>query len=121
MRLGASRAGASVRSMRKTAPAAGTIPRPVADRRPPMLRALDPARPRRARLAAVGAHLPQRVVTNHELAVLSDTTDEWIVSRTGIRERRMAAREEAASDLAARAAERVLARAGVAASDVDVL
>jgi 3-oxoacyl-[acyl-carrier-protein] synthase-3 len=107
--------------MRKTAPADGTIPRSVADRRPPMLRALDPARPRRARLAAVGAHLPQRVVTNHELAVLSNTTDEWIVSRSGIRERRMAAREEAASDLAARAAERVLARAGVAASDVDVL
>jgi 3-oxoacyl-[acyl-carrier-protein] synthase-3 len=86
-----------------------------------MLRALDPARPRRARLVSVGAHLPQRVVTNDELATLADTSHDWIVSRTGIHERRMAAREEAASDLAALAAERVLARAGVAASEVDVL
>ncbi|MDX6644955.1 MAG: 3-oxoacyl-[acyl-carrier-protein] synthase [Miltoncostaeaceae bacterium] len=86
-----------------------------------MLRALDPARPRRARLAAVGAHLPQRVVTNHDLAIHADTSDEWIVSRTGIRERRIAAREEAASDLAALAAEGVLQRAGVAASEIDVL
>jgi len=86
-----------------------------------MLRALDRTRPRRARLAAVGAHVPDRVVTNDELAALSDTSDEWIRTRTGIRERRMAAHGEAASDLAAAAAERVLARAGVAAADVDAL
>ncbi len=78
-------------------------------------------RPGRARLAALGAYAPERVVTNAEIEARVDTTDEWIVSRTGIRERRFAAPEQAASDLAVVAAERILADAGVAAADLDMV
>lgn len=75
----------------------------------------------RARLAAIGAYAPERVVTNAEIAQAVDTNDEWIVSRTGIRERRMVAPHEATSDLAVRAAEAILAEAGMPADDVDML
>jgi 3-oxoacyl-[acyl-carrier-protein] synthase-3 len=75
----------------------------------------------RARLVAVGARVPDRVVTNAELEETLDTSDEWIVTRTGIRERRVASPDEAASDLAAAAADEILAQAGVAAEDVDVV
>jgi 3-oxoacyl-[acyl-carrier-protein] synthase III len=75
----------------------------------------------RARLAAIGAHSPQRVVTNDEIARVVDTSDEWIFERTGIRERRFAGPDEASSDLAVVAAERILADAGVPASEIDVL
>lgn len=77
--------------------------------------------PRRARLAALGAYAPERVVTNAELERTVDTTDEWIVSRTGIRERRIAAPEQAASDLAVAAAERILEAGAVAPSSLDVV
>lgn len=76
---------------------------------------------RRARLAAVGAYVPERVVTNADLERTIDTSDEWIVARTGIRERRVAAPEQAASDLAVAAAERILDTAAVAASDLDAV
>ncbi|MGI9539378.1 MAG: beta-ketoacyl-ACP synthase III [Miltoncostaeaceae bacterium] len=75
----------------------------------------------RARLVALGAHAPERVVTNAEIETWVDTTDEWIMSRTGIRERRFVAEDEAASDLGVIAAERILEDAGLAAADVDVL
>jgi 3-oxoacyl-[acyl-carrier-protein] synthase III len=78
-------------------------------------------RPGRARLASLGAYVPERVVTNAEMEERVDTTDAWIVSRTGIRERRFAAPEQASSDLGAIAAERALAAAGVAAEDVDMV
>lgn len=77
--------------------------------------------PRRARLAALGAHVPERVVTNADLEALVDTSDEWIVSRTGIRERRWAAPEQASSDLGSIAAQRVLDAAGLSAADIDLL
>jgi 3-oxoacyl-[acyl-carrier-protein] synthase-3 len=77
--------------------------------------------PRRARLAALGAHVPDRVVTNADLERIVDTDDEWIVSRTGIRERRWAAPDEASSDLGRIAGERALARAGVDAADLDLI
>lgn len=79
------------------------------------------ARPARARLAALGAYAPERVVTNAELATRVDTSDEWIVSRTGIRERRFAAPEETASDMAVAAAEQVLASAGITAAQIDMV
>jgi 3-oxoacyl-[acyl-carrier-protein] synthase-3 len=75
----------------------------------------------RARLVALGAHVPERVVTNAEIETWVDTTDEWITTRTGIRERRFVAEDEAASDLGVVAAERILDEAGMAAADVDVL
>lgn len=78
-------------------------------------------RPGRARLAALGAYVPERVVTNADMERQVDTTDEWIVTRTGIRERRYAAPEQATSDLAVLAAEDVLRNAGVDAADIDVV
>jgi 3-oxoacyl-[acyl-carrier-protein] synthase-3 len=68
-----------------------------------------------------GGYLPERVVTNDELARRLDTSNEWIVQRTGIRERHIAAEGEATSDLAVRAAERALAAAGMAGSDLDLI
>ncbi|MGD9696685.1 MAG: beta-ketoacyl-ACP synthase III [Thermoleophilia bacterium] len=79
------------------------------------------SRPRRARLAALGAYVPDRVVPNAEIEEWVDTSDDWIVSRTGIRERRFAAPEQASSDLATVAAERILASAGIEARDLDMV
>jgi 3-oxoacyl-[acyl-carrier-protein] synthase III len=75
----------------------------------------------RVSITGLGCHVPERVVTNDELSQLVDTTDEWIMERTGIRERRIAAPEEALSDLALPAAEQALDTAGVNARDVDLL
>jgi 3-oxoacyl-[acyl-carrier-protein] synthase-3 len=66
-------------------------------------------------------HVPERVLTNDELATLVDTSDEWIVERTGIRERRIAAAHEALTDIALPAARDALADAGVEAREIDLL
>ncbi len=72
-------------------------------------------------ITGLGAHVPERVVTNDELAGLVDTTDEWILTRTGIRERRVAAPEEALSDVCLPAARGALRAAGVEAGAIDLL
>ena len=72
-------------------------------------------------ITGLGTHVPERVLTNDELSRLVDTTDEWIVERTGIRERRIAAKEEALTDIARPAAKAALADAGVEAADIDFL
>ena len=72
-------------------------------------------------ITGLGVYAPDRVVTNEELATIVDTTDEWIVERTGIRERRIAAPDEALTDLALPAARAALAQAGVQARDLDLL
>jgi 3-oxoacyl-[acyl-carrier-protein] synthase-3 len=72
-------------------------------------------------ITGLGAHVPERVVTNDELSQYVDTSDEWIRSRTGIRERRIAAPEEALSDLALPAARAALADAGLEGGDVDLV
>jgi 3-oxoacyl-[acyl-carrier-protein] synthase III len=72
-------------------------------------------------ITGLGAYAPQRVLTNDELSTIVDTNDEWIMERTGIRERRIAAPEEALTDLALPAARTALAQAGVEAKDVDLL
>lgn len=74
-----------------------------------------------SRITGTGSYLPDRIMTNAELERLVDTSDEWIRSRTGIRERRIAAADETTSDMALRAAERALAAAGAAAADVDLI
>lgn len=74
-----------------------------------------------ARILGTGGFLPQRVVTNAELARTVDTSDEWIVSRTGIRERRIAASNETSCDLAERASRLALEAAGCLASDIDLV
>jgi len=68
-----------------------------------------------------GAYLPERVVTNADLAKTMDTSDEWIQQRTGIKQRHIAADGEFTSHLALKASERALAHAGVKASDVDLI
>jgi 3-oxoacyl-[acyl-carrier-protein] synthase-3 len=75
----------------------------------------------RARITGTGSYVPERVLTNADLERMVDTSDEWIVERTGIRERRLAAPGEACSDLGVKAAERALDAAGVAASDLDMI
>jgi 3-oxoacyl-[acyl-carrier-protein] synthase-3 len=72
-------------------------------------------------ITGLGAYAPERVLTNDELSRIVDTTDEWIMTRTGIRERRIAAPEQALTDLALPAAKAALAQAGVEPKDVDLL
>jgi 3-oxoacyl-[acyl-carrier-protein] synthase III len=72
-------------------------------------------------ITGLGSYVPERVVTNDELAKHVDTSDEWIIERTGIRERRMAAPEQALSDLALPAARAALADAGLDGADIDLL
>ncbi len=76
---------------------------------------------RYAQIVGVGSYLPERVLTNADLEKLVDTSDEWITSRTGIRERRMVAEGETTSDLAARAARIAMERAGVSGDEIDLL
>jgi 3-oxoacyl-[acyl-carrier-protein] synthase-3 len=75
----------------------------------------------RVRIAGWGKHLPLKVVTNDDLALIVDTSDEWIRTRTGIQARRIAQDDESASSLGAEAARRALEQAGIAASDVDLI
>jgi 3-oxoacyl-[acyl-carrier-protein] synthase-3 len=72
-------------------------------------------------ITGLGAKVPDRIVTNDELAQYVDTTNEWIIERTGIRERRMASKEEALSDVALPACRDALAQAGVEGKEVDLL
>lgn len=74
-----------------------------------------------ARIIGTGSYLPERVLTNEELARSVDTSDEWIRDRTGIRQRHVAAEGQTTGDLAFEAATRALAAAGVSASEIDLL
>jgi 3-oxoacyl-[acyl-carrier-protein] synthase-3 len=73
------------------------------------------------RIVGLGSFAPERVVTNHDLSKRVETSDEWIVSRTGIRERRFAGDAETTSDLATEAARRAMADAGVKPEDIDLV
>ena len=75
----------------------------------------------RSVLLGVGAYLPERILTNEEISRRVDTSDEWIVERTGIRERRIAADNEKTSDLSIAAARAALADAGREAKDIDLI
>jgi 3-oxoacyl-[acyl-carrier-protein] synthase-3 len=72
-------------------------------------------------ITGLGTHVPERILTNDELAQLVDTSDEWIIERTGIRERRIAKKEEALTDIARPAARAALADAGVEPDEIDLL
>lgn len=72
-------------------------------------------------IIAVGSYVPERVVTNADLEKIFNTSNEWIVDRTGIRERRIAAPGEFTSDLASKAAERAMAKAGVKPEQIDLI
>ena len=73
------------------------------------------------RIIGTGSYLPEHVVTNEELSRRVDTSDEWIYSRTGIRQRHMAAEGELTSDLALKASQRALDAAGISAADIDLI
>ncbi|HXZ26048.1 MAG TPA: beta-ketoacyl-ACP synthase III, partial [Nitrospiria bacterium] len=75
----------------------------------------------RSRVTGTGAYLPDRRLTNQEIERMVETSDRWIIERTGIRERRIAAPEEATSDLAAAAGRQALTASGVAASSVELI
>lgn len=74
-----------------------------------------------ARITGTGGYLPERVVTNSELETKINTSDEWIVSRTGIESRHVAADDEMTSDLALKAGQQAMADAGVGANDIDLI
>lgn len=76
---------------------------------------------RGARIAGLGAYVPDTILTNDDLSKIVDTTDQWILEHTGIRERRVLADDQATSDLAYEAARRALADAGVCAGDIDLI
>lgn len=75
----------------------------------------------RAKITGAAFHAPEKVVTNHDLEKILDTSDEWIRTRTGIRERHIAAKGEAASDLGAAAARKLLCQRGMEAAEIDCI
>ena len=72
-------------------------------------------------ITSVGSYLPARIMTNADLEKTVETTDEWIVTRTGIRERRIAAADEFTSDMAAKAAQLAMDRAGITPEQIDLI
>jgi 3-oxoacyl-[acyl-carrier-protein] synthase III len=82
-----------------------------------------PAMPavRPVRISGTGSYVPERILTNADLEKIVETTDQWILDRTGIRERRIAAPNEPTSAMAAEAARRAMASAGVTADDIDMI
>jgi 3-oxoacyl-[acyl-carrier-protein] synthase-3 len=72
-------------------------------------------------IIGTGSYMPEKVLTNDDLSKIVDTSDEWITTRTGIRERRIAAEDQATSDMAAEAARRALADAGIAPEEVNLI
>jgi 3-oxoacyl-[acyl-carrier-protein] synthase-3 len=72
-------------------------------------------------ITGVGSYVPEKILTNAELEKMVETSDEWITSRTGIKERRIAAANEFTSDLATKAAERAMKMAGVTAGQIDLI
>ncbi|HSH94039.1 MAG TPA: beta-ketoacyl-ACP synthase III [Roseimicrobium sp.] len=72
-------------------------------------------------VVGVGSYVPERIVTNEELSKMVETSDEWITSRTGIRQRRIAAADEFTSDLGTKAALKAIERAGIKAEDIDLI
>ncbi|WP_339239475.1 ketoacyl-ACP synthase III [Paenibacillus sp. FSL R5-0517] len=75
----------------------------------------------KATITAMGAYVPDRILTNADLEKLVETSDEWIVQRTGMRERRIAAEDQYVSDLATKAVEDMITRYGVSVEDVDMI
>jgi 3-oxoacyl-[acyl-carrier-protein] synthase III len=74
-----------------------------------------------SRIAGTGSYLPKKILSNKDLEKMVDTTDEWIFSRTGIRERHIAAKGEHTSDLALEAAKNAIASAGIEANQIDLI
>ena len=82
-----------------------------------MSRALSPF----ASFRAIGAYVPEKILTNFDLEKMIDTSDEWITKRTGIKERRIAAEDESTSDMGAKAAALAIERAGIDKAEIDLV
>src|SRR6185437_11721974 len=80
-----------------------------------------PRASRRAKISALGCYVPPRVLTNQDLEKMVETSDEWILTRTGIAERHIAGPEAATSDLAVEAARAALEQRGIPAAGIDVV
>jgi 3-oxoacyl-[acyl-carrier-protein] synthase III len=76
---------------------------------------------KKACILGIGSYLPEKILSNRDLESLVDTSDEWIISRTGIKERRIAAPDEYPSDMGAHAAQKVLQKTGVSAKEIDMI
>jgi 3-oxoacyl-[acyl-carrier-protein] synthase-3 len=76
---------------------------------------------KQARITGVGCYLPSKILTNQDLEKIVDTTDEWIVTRTGMKERRIASEDEHASYMGVESAKKAMSQAGVISSDVDLI
>jgi 3-oxoacyl-[acyl-carrier-protein] synthase-3 len=76
---------------------------------------------RRSRIISCGAYLPENVMTNDDIAKIVETSDEWIEQRTGIKSRHIAAKGQTTSDMATRAAQKALEKAGLTANDIDAI
>ena len=74
-----------------------------------------------ASFRSIGAYVPEKILTNDDLAKMVDTTDEWITKRTGIKERRIAADDETTSDMGVKAATKAIERSGIDKSDIDMI
>ena len=79
------------------------------------------SQPIRAGILGTGSYLPEKIMTNKDMEKLVETNDEWIVSRTGIRERHFAAADEFTSDMATKAAQRALVAANLKPADLDLI
>ena len=77
--------------------------------------------PRTVSIIGTGSYVPEKVLTNDELSKMVDTTDEWITTRTGIKERRIAAEGEQTSDMAAKAALKAIEQAGISPEEIDMI
>ena len=84
-------------------------------------RALYNFQGRSCSITGVGSYVPAHILSNFDLEKMVDTTDDWIITRTGIKERLLAAKDEFTSDMAARAAERAMNQAGVSAGQIDLI
>lgn len=76
---------------------------------------------RKAKIIGIGSYLPEEIVTNNDLSQILDTSDEWITTRSGIKQRHRAADGQATSDIAMQAAQQALADAGITANDIDMV
>jgi 3-oxoacyl-[acyl-carrier-protein] synthase III len=72
-------------------------------------------------VAGIGSYVPAKILTNHDLEKMVETSDEWITTRTGIKERRIAAKDEFTSDMAAKAAQRAMKMAGITPDQIDLI
>jgi 3-oxoacyl-[acyl-carrier-protein] synthase-3 len=86
-----------------------------------LVKKMEKREKRRIKITGTGFYVPDKVLTNFDLEKMVDTSDEWIVSRTGIRERRIGAADQVTSDLAVQAAHKTLKNAGLKVKDIDLI